>query len=392
MTTDRRRVAEAAASALEQLSDSELRSVRALVGFDGFVDSIIRVVGKRHSMASEDFEPIRSIPAFAERCASAANKSTNMELHIAERRFGGNGPLMASALGAVGAGVTFVGAVGLEENPSRLSPVYRPMADRCEAVYPIAPAAETDALEFDDGKIMLCKTANVQSVTWKLLRISVGLGRITELCERARLISVVNWVMLQGVEGIWRGLMDEVFPRLSSAHGRRVFIDLCDPAKRTDEDLSRAAGMLVEMNGMIPVTLGLNQAEAERLGRALGVDLYAGPGNQSLGSAMEHAARAIRERLGLACVVVHPREGAAAAEASGSAWFEGPFTQRPRISTGAGDHFNGGFALAQCLGLPLAQCLAVGCAVSGAYVRDAQSPGRGRLVEFLRDLPRAQEA
>jgi hypothetical protein len=33
------------------------------------------------------------------------------------------------------------------------------------------------------------------------------------------------------------------------------------------------------------------------------------------------------------------------------------------------------------------QALALGCGVSGAYVRDAQSPTRERLIEFLRDLP-----
>jgi hypothetical protein len=39
------------------------------------------------------------------------------------------------------------------------------------------------------------------------------------------------------------------------------------------------------------------------------------------------------------------------------------------------------------VGLSLQESLAVGCAVSGAYVRDAESPGRERLVEFLRAMP-----
>ena len=73
--------------------------------------------------------------------------------------------------------------------------------------------------------------------------------------------------------------------------------------------------------------------------------------------------------------------------AHGSAWFEGPFTATPRLSTGAGDHFNGGFAFAQVHGLPLEECLAVGCAVSGAYVRDALSPDLDRVIAFLRSLP-----
>ena len=42
---------------------------------------------------------------------------------------------------------------------------------------------------------------------------------------------------------------------------------------------------------------------------------------------------------------------------------------------------------AQAGGLDLAHCLATGCAVSGAYVRDALSPDLDRLIGFLRDLP-----
>ncbi|MEM9560919.1 MAG: PfkB family carbohydrate kinase, partial [Planctomycetota bacterium] len=79
---------------------------------------------------------------------------------------------------------------------------------------------------------------------------------------------------------------------------------------------------------------------------------------------------------------------AAAADASGaSAWFDGPFTEHPKLSTGAGDHFNGGFAFGRLVGLDLAQALALGSAVSGAYVRDAASPDRARVCAFLRSLP-----
>lgn len=390
METDRRRIAEGAAEVLVGKTAEELRGVRAVIGFDGFIDSIIRVVDQRRSMEPEDFRAVATITGFADRCAAAAGKSANLELHVVERRFGGNGPLLAAAMGSLGASVTYIGAVGTEAEPRSLSPVYGPMAEKCAAVYPVAPAAQTDALEFEDGKLMLGKTASVQAVSWELIRWAIGIDTIRSIYEQSTTIGVVNWVMLQGVEGIWRGLMEEVLPGLSAAHPRRMFVDLCDPAKRTDEDVRRAAGFLTELSGFVPVTLGLNQSEAERMGRVLGADIYEGPGNQSLGTAMEHAASSIRARLGLACCVVHPREGAAAADARGSAWFEGPFTVRPKISTGAGDHFNGGFAMAQDLGLGLAECLAVGCAVSGAYVRDARSPGRERLVEFLRDLPRSQ--
>jgi len=344
-------------------------------------------------MRMDDFDAILTIAGFAGRVAAAAGKSANIKLVVEEDRFGGNGPLYAGALGRLGLPTTYLGAVGRDDASSEPLPIYGPFAARCEEVVPLAAPAHTDALEFDDGKIMLGKTAPVQAVTWERLIERVGLEGLRARCERSRLIGIVNWTLCGGVQGIWEGLIDQVLPGLGEQGGRetgrRVFIDLSDPAKRTDGDLLSALGVLRRMDGLVPVTLGLNLAESERVARVLGVDAYADA--PSLGEGVRIAAERIRERSGLACIVIHPREGAGAADrVGGSAWFEGPFTARPRLSTGAGDHFGAGFSFAQVLGLPIEQCLAVGCAVSGAYVRDAESPDLPRLMGFLRDLPRAE--
>lgn len=393
MTDGRQQIASTAAEALEAAArEGRLRASPALVGFDGFVDSIIRVVDRRRSMRMGDFQPIATIPAFAARVGAAAGKSANIELVVEEDRFGGNGPLLAGALGRLGMPTTYIGAVGQSDGARELLPLYEPLAARCEEVIPIAAPAHTDALEFDDGKIMFGKAANVQAVTWERLVERVGLDELRRRVGRSRLVGIVNWTLCGGVQGIWEGLIDEVLPALDPAGpdaARRVFIDLSDPAKRTDQDIRAAIATLARMDRLIPVTLGLNLAESERIASVLGIQAFADA--PSAGESVRHAAERIRERSGLSCVVIHPREGAGAAEASGrSAWFEGPFTFRPRISTGAGDHFSAGFACAQTLGLPLEQCLAAGCAVSGAYVRDAVSPDLARLAGFLRALPPAE--
>ncbi len=406
MHDDRSAIAHAAADSLERAAaEGRLAATPALAGFDGFIDSIIRVVDRRRSMRMDDFDAISTIAGFAGRVAAAAGKSANIELVVEEDRFGGNGPLYAGALGRLGLPTTYLGAVGRDDASSELLPIYGPFAARCEEVVPLAAPAHTDALEFDDGKIMLGKTAPVQAVTWGRLIERVGLDGLRARCERSRLIGIVNWTLCGGVQGIWEGLIDQVLPAIGeqggresgpgvprpegTERGRRVFIDLSDPAKRTDGDLLSALGALRRMDGLAPVTLGLNLAESERVARVLGVDAYADA--SSLGEGVRIAAERIRERSGLACIVIHPREGAGAADRDGgSAWFEGPFTARPRLSTGAGDHFGAGFSFAQVLGLPIEQSLAVGCAVSGAYVRDAESPDLPRLAGFLRDLPRAE--
>lgn len=387
---------EAALAASERLASSlpTLERLPALVGFDGFVDSIIQVVDQRHAMTPDGYSRLRTIEQFAGRTAAAAGRSTNIELVVREDRFGGNGPLMAGGLGRLGAAVTYIGAVGRADNPREVDPIFQPFASRCRRVIPVAPPAHTDALEFDDGKLMFGKPQNIQGVTWETLKAQVGADRLRALIEHASLIGVVNWVMMGGVESIWDGLCDEVFPTLgAAAKKKRVFIDLCDPAKRTDEDVARALAKVQRLNSFVPTTLGLNLAEAERVSAVLGLDVLQHLGHEAnigRGQAIRYGADAIRDRLAIDCVVVHPREGAAAADAAGrSAWFDGPFVRQPKLSTGAGDHFNSGFALGQLLGAPIEECLAMACGTSGAYVRDAQSPDAARLIQMLRDLPPA---
>ncbi len=389
---DRAGIAGAAAEAIERAGGSGLSACSALVGFDGFVDSIIRVVDRRRSMEGEDFERIESIGEFAGRCAAAAGRSTNMELWVDEDRFGGNGPLTAGALGRLGVPVCFIGAVGREDDPGRIAPIYEPFASRCREVVSVAAPGHTDALEFGDGKIMLGKTRNVQAVTWDRIVGTIGVDGVRRRVEEAALIVMVNWSLCGGVPGIWEGLIDGVFPRLGARPGgRRVLIDISDPAKRSDEDLRDALAAMARMNALVPVTLGLNLAEGERIARALGA--ASAEDSATYGESVVLLASRVRERAGVACVVVHVREGAAGATDDGStAWFDGPFTARPRLSTGAGDHFNAGYGLAEMLGLPLDERLAVGCAVSGAYVRDGESPTKERLVGFLRALPVPERA
>ncbi len=380
-------IARAAANALQEAKHVP----PALIGFDGFIDSITHMVDRRIDMSPAGYERLRTISAFAQRCAAAAGKSTNIERVLIEDRFGGNGPLMASAVAALGMPTTYIGAIGAApDDPARareVHPVFREFAARCVRTAVTGPPSTTVCLEFDDGKLMFNETSAQQAVTWERIVAAVGLEELVRVVDAARLIGIVNWSLLGGVPGIWEGLARDVLPRCAKAR-RTVSIDLSDPAKRSDEDVRAMLGRLRDLDRHAAVTLGLNLAEAERIARVLGLDTFDRLKSSPRAERVREACLAIREKADLDCVTVHPREGAAAADRSGAAaWFDGPFTPSPRLSTGAGDHYNGGFAFARTRGLPIDQCLAVGCATSGAYVRDAASPSLGRVCELLTALP-----
>ena len=85
-------------------------------------------------------------------------------------------------------------------------------------------------------------------------------------------------------------------------------------------------------------------------------------------------------------LVVHPTAYALAVSPGGSAVVQGAVCRKPKITTGAGDHFNAGFCLGRIRGLALAESLQTGVATSGYFVRSGQSPALGTLVRFLRSL------
>ena len=95
----------------------------------------------------------------------------------------------------------------------------------------------------------------------------------------------------------------------------------------------------------------------------------------------------IRARVPVNTVVIHPTHYALAVGAAGAAVVEGPFTPKPLITTGAGDHFNAGFCLGKLLGFDNTLSVLTGVTTSGFYVRTAKSPAISDLVDMLRDWP-----
>jgi sugar/nucleoside kinase (ribokinase family) len=347
------------------------------VGLDGFVDEIIAVVDKR--LDGGRYDPVRTIDHLARKIGGAAGQSSNYELVVKQVKLGGNGPIMANALGSIGLSVTYVGNVGYPA----VHPAFAEL-ERKTKVVSIGEPGHTDALEFDDGKLMFGKHETLQEVNWDNLISRVGPERLKSLMDGSHLIGMVNWTMLPHMSRIWAKLLDEVIPN-RERHNRRLFIDLADPEKRTHGDILDALKLLSRFQDQVDVILGLNLKESMEI-----ADVLALPGRSAPEEAIEDNASAIREKLGLACVVIHPRRGAAAAMENESARFEGPFVRQPKISTGAGDHFNAGFCVGRVLGFSLEESLCVGVATSGYYVRSAESPGAKELADFIAKLPPPQ--
>jgi sugar/nucleoside kinase (ribokinase family) len=343
----------------------------AVVGFDGFVDLIVHPVATRQGQG-EAFTPMALIEEFGRRVLAAAGKGTNIELYPQTEKLGGNGPAMACALLAAGLRVKYIGALGAPA----VQPVFRELARRTDAVSLCDPGLTT-ALEFSDGKIMLGQMKSFDDITYPRIVEVMGEGPFFDCLSRADLVALVNWTMVPNMTAIFEELTRSVFPTLPP-HERLFFFDLADPEKRPATNLSLALRAISRFQTFGRVTLGLNLKEAQQVFAVLG-----GNGETEDEHGLRSMARQIRQRLEIATVVIHPTESAACATRNDTWWVPGPHTDRPLITTGAGDHFNAGFVAGQMLGFSPESCLALGAGTSGFYVRTGRSPSLGDLESFL---------
>ena len=130
---------------------------------------------------------------------------------VKQTKIGGNGPIMANALAALGHDMTYIGILGDGEVHS----AFNPLAERATSVHSLGAPATTDALEFRDGKLMMGKLEPLESVTVDTLRQVVGDETILKLFSSASCVATVNWTMLLSMTDIWDYLIAEVLPKRS---------------------------------------------------------------------------------------------------------------------------------------------------------------------------------
>lgn len=355
------------------LKEKDPSHIKMIVGFDGFVDEIIDVVDKRTD--SEHFSRINTIKDLAARIDRASNLSTNIELVPKIKKIGGNGPIMCNALSRHSNNITYIGALGYPT----IDDVFSPMAERVSLIS-IATNGHTDALEFDDGKLMLGKMSTLNDVTYDNLLKAIPKPELNKLLNETKLLATVNWSMLPYMSDLWNSLIDEILPSLDQ-NERHLFVDLADPEKRENSDIKEALKTLVLFKSKFKVTLGLNKKEAYDVANIL--ELFDSEKLQKMEIELETLALKLYDYLDIDTLVIHPLERACCVINGVYHEVMGPYTPKPKLTTGAGDNFNAGFMLGQLLNLSPEHALLSGVSTSGFYVREAHSPSFDELIHFI---------
>jgi len=347
---------------------------RAVVGFDATVDHLFSVVDRRHGPGA-DFEAVPTIEAFGRRVIGAAGMSCNIEVVPKIVKFGGNAPIMSRGLAAAGLATALVGPAGRPE----AHPVFADLGREVE-ILSLGDPAETDALEFDDGKVMLANTSVYEALDYETLLERAGRAALERVFGEADLVGLLNWSCIPGMSGTLERIEKEILSGLDPAE-RIFFFDLADPAKRSAAELRELAPVLRAYGRHGRTVLGLNRSEARQLADALGLELADGDGET-----LPELANGISRALAPVETMIHSTRYAAFADGTGTALVEGPYCAKPKTTTGAGDHLNAGFCAALLGGASPRRALGLGVLASGYYVARGETPSLANLRAFAEEI------
>lgn len=338
-----------------------------MVGFDGYVDSLAHPVKRIGEDRKAEY--YTSMKEFGEFLTGRAERSCSIELHSITKKMGGNAPIFGRAAAALGIPTKCIGAFGY---PS-LHEVFREEIPDLEFISVANPGCCT-ALEFEDGKVMLAENEGINKLDYQVLQSHLKKGQLQEILDTSDVIALMNWSEMSGCGKIWEGLLEELLPNIDKTKERLFFLDLSDCGGRRFEDFEELTRLLGRFSDFGKVLLSLNRNEFDHYARMLG-----GEGS------IQRRIRLIAEECALWSVVVHEHSGAWMLREDGAYFLENRYNHKPRILTGGGDNFNAGLACALTVGMDLREAVAVGNAVSGYYVTNAQSPSRAQLAEFIEE-------
>ncbi|MGX8716920.1 MAG: PfkB family carbohydrate kinase [bacterium] len=350
-----------------------LKCCRAWVGLDGFVDKIICPVQERFGIGDR-FVPYAKLSDFGEKIKQASGSNLNIELYTKAEKMGGNGPLLANGLANLGVSTTYVGTLGLP-----IHPVFRDFVKQTQATS-IGNFGESQALEFQDGKLILGHTQTLDDITYERLTDYVPETTLLKTYNDADLISFQNWTMTMHLMDILQKILSHIWEKLDEHKQRICFFDLADPAKRSEEDVKTLLKLLPKFKSKAKVFLGVNRSEAFYVGKLLACPVAKND------SDFRDFLQKLRQVLDIDGVIMHCRDGAWASVDERTAFAPPQKAKQLTCLTGSGDHFNGGMLCGFLMHLSLEQCLTLGHITSVLYIETGRTPSLAEVRSFYQKV------
>lgn len=341
---------------------AEAAGKKITVGFDGFVDTIVRPL-RQSAAPGLPGQPFRTIREFGEFLIDKSEKSCSIELEVEARQLGGNMPFLSRAAGGLGLDVSCIGMLGA---PGAVEPLFSSMP--C-TLYPFTQPGQSTCMEFDDGKVLLASDCKLPDEAWKLV-VHATDGKASSLLRSADLLALVNWSELSFSHSLWQHTLQEVSKDAPDKR-RFVYFDLCDVSRRTAGEIDAVLRLIGGFSAYRTTVLSLNENEALVIAERL-LERQTDP---------EDVAQAVRAAYGIDEVIVHTIRESVLVTPRGTTRQATDFVERPRISTGAGDNFNGASCFAAVMRLSDEERIAFANAFAHYYISHGSNPSLKQLCD-----------
>jgi len=343
------------------------KTYSGLCGFDGFVDTFIRM------------EDPSSMKDMGPKVSAASGIAASFRVKNKGDKFGGNGPLFAGAISDIfkrDIDLSYIGGIGKDE----VTPLFRKaLENKVENMYTLADPAHSDCLEFTDGKIMLNDLSSCAEVTWDRLLEVMGDQKLNDHLMKTDFIGAVNWGKLINAGTIWKNLALRLSELGITSKKVHMFMDLAEFEQRPEEDIKELLETVKIITKQTTSILSFNLKEAWEMGDFLGKDFRGKKGPEDVAQLAAY----LKENIDVDRIVIHPNDGAICSSKDGTIYIPGPYCREPLISTGAGDNFGAGCLAASLKGLDDTGIILTGVCASGYFVRTGKSPSFSDMVALL---------
>lgn len=354
-------------SILDRLPD-EVGNEKVVLGFNGAIDRVREVVDERQDQNT--YQRVNKLGDFGKQITEGAQeeRSMLMEWVSSEMRTGALVCHISRALGELGFDPIMLGMFGEPLNNTFVDEFgdYR-MESLGEPAY-------TDAIEFDDGKLMLTQSGGTRYLNWDHLCEEIGFDQLAAYVDGAAVLGMGYWAEISDMISIFEGLAEELVPTLDSPP-EQILIDPADVGTRPSRHIKEGGDVLQNLDSMSPVTMSANRYET--------IDIANSLRPTTSQRSPEAAAEVAREELKISRFVTHGATKSAVATESDIFAVDVPREDEPVLSTGAGDHFNAGFMFGLIYDLNPTECVALGNAFAGCFVRQGRPPSYEKIKAFL---------
>jgi len=346
---------------------------RAFIGFDEFIDKIQKAIKLKNGQENIFFE---SIKAYAHHLDNLSGRSGQVEIVTSQTKFGGNAPILSNTFAYLGVKSICLGSLGFPQ----LHPLFKSMRQDIEMIS-VANPGESQALEFEDGKIILSELGSYKEYNWKAIKDKIDLTQLQLKVNQCELIALVDWANIPFASDIWKGFLEDVITPLGKKNNLFLF-DICDPSKKSRKEIEEVLDLISGYSNYGKVTLGVNENEATKLWLVL-------QGKDTDRTTLEvpflnQVGSFIYQRMSLETLLIHPIDRTLVFQKAGNTELMGRLVKTPKVLTGGGDNLNAGYCLGVLLRLEIAQCMLLGMAASGAYIQKGLSPDINTLISYLK--------